>query len=73
VRLSISARLGSSIGQHPNPPDVVFFKEGQNSTVVQIGGGNRRLLLVKLCESDLAVCIDEGPLIYATDTFEPPT
>src|SRR6476646_5278842 len=69
VPLGIAAILGSAVSQHATEPEVVFVVERQHAIVHQIGGGDRRLAVIKLRECDLGVGVDEGLLIDSPDPF----
>jgi hypothetical protein len=72
VPLRVAAVFAAAIGQHPAERDGVFLIERQHPVIQQIGGGDRRLDVVELGETDLGVGIDEGLLVNAADALQRP-
>ena len=62
-----AAKFGSAIGQHPAEPDTVLVVERHHPVIEDLGRGDRRLAIIELGTSDLAVGVDEGLLIDPAD------
>ncbi len=65
-----AAELGAAVGQHALQRHVVFLEERDDAIIEQIGGGDRGLAAIELGEAELAVGIDEGLLVDASDALE---
>lgn len=65
-----SAIFGPPVGQHALQGNVVLLVERDHPVVEEVGGGQRRLSVVKLGEADLGVGVDEGLLVDASDAFQ---
>lgn len=65
-----SAIFGPPVGQHALEGNVVLLVERDHPVVEEVGGGQRRLSVVKLGEADLGVGVDEGLLVDASDAFQ---
>src|SRR5579863_7506513 len=59
VMLRVAAIFRAAIGQHAAEPYLPRIIERHDAIVEKIGGGDRRLAVVELGESDLGVGIDE--------------
>src|SRR5688572_5358585 len=67
-----AAILRATIREDPTYRDLMLGKKRQHAIVEQVRRGDRRLLRIQLGERDLAVRVDEGLLIDATDAFQRP-
>ncbi len=65
-----AAELGAAIGQHALERHVMLVKERDNPVVEQVGGGDWCLAIIELGDPQLAIGIDEGLLMDASNAFK---